>query len=90
MKNNKKHELTEKLKVLETLIHDARIDLQGINSKLDCAYSYEDELSQRQVSAKKKTEELRKEFYIKSSEISRLYEKMRDIFDIFTGNYYRH
>lgn len=85
---DKKHELTEKLKVLETEIYDAKCDLKAINSKLEIAYQYEDELVQRQVAAKKKTEELRKEFFKKGGEISEMYNKMKNIFDVFTGNFY--
>lgn len=85
----KEHELTEKLKVLETKIHDAKIDLKGINSKLEIAYQYEDELAIRQEVAKKHTKEMRKEFFEKMGEISELYRKMKGIFDVFTGNFYR-
>jgi hypothetical protein len=84
-----KHELTEKLKVLETEIYNAKIDLKSINSKLEIAYQYEEDLVQRQVSAKKKTEELRKLFFEKSGEISEMYNKMKNIFDVFTGNFYK-
>ena len=84
-----KHQLTEKLKVLETEIHDAKVDLRGINSKLEMAYKYEEELHQRMEFAKKKTEELRNEFFIKSGEISNKYVKMKDIFNVFTGNFYK-
>jgi len=63
---NEEHKLTEKLKVLETEIYNAKIDLKGINSKLGIAYDYEDELVSRQNFAKKRTEEMRKEFFIKS------------------------
>ena len=82
------HELTEKLKALEREIYNAKIDLKGINSKLEIAYSYEDELVSRQNFAKAKTEEMRKEFFIKSSEITKMYDKMKNIFDVFTGNFY--
>jgi len=85
---DKKHELTERLKVLETEIYEAKLDLKTINSKLDIAYSYEDELVQRQIAAKKKTEELRKEFFKKAGEVSEMYTKMKNIFDVFTGNFY--
>ena len=85
-----KHELTEKLKLIETEIYNDKIDLRGINSKLEIAYKYEEELNERINYAKKKTEELRKEFFIKSGEMSTKYEKMKEIFDVFTGNYYSH
>ena len=85
-----KHELTEKLKVIETEIYNDKIDLRGINSKLEIAYKYEEELLQRMDYAKKQTEELRKQFFIKAGEISTKYDKMNNIFDVFTGNFYRH
>jgi len=84
----KEHELTEKLKVLENEVYDAKEDLRTISSKLDMAYSYEHELVQRQVAAKEKTEKLRQEFFKKTGEISTLYKKMKAILDIFTGNFY--
>ena len=85
-----KHELTEKLKVIETEIYNDKIDLRGINSKLEIAYKYEEELIERMNYAKKQTEELRKQFFIKASEISSKYDKMKGIFDVFTGNFYKH
>lgn len=85
----KQHNLTEKLKVLETEIYNAKIDLKGINNKLNNAYAYEDELVTRQNFAKKQTEEMRKEFFQKSSEISEMHNKMKNIFDVFTGNFYK-
>ena len=69
-----KHELTEKLKVIETEIYNDKIDLRGINSKLEIAYKYEEELLQRMDYAKKQTEELRKQFFIKAGEISTKYD----------------
>lgn len=90
MKEDNKHELTEKLKVIETEIHDKRIDLRGIGYKLDAAYKYEDELIQRLESARKKTLELREDFFKKYGEVSELYDKMKNVCDIFTGNFYRH
>ena len=84
-----KHELTEKLKVLETEIHEAKIDLKSIKQKLEIAYKYEEELRQRQSFAKEKTDELKTDFFKKSGEISDMYKKMKDIFDVFTGNFYK-
>lgn len=85
-----KHELTEKLKVIENEIYDAKIDLKGIESKLNIAYKYEEELNQRFAAAKIKTEDLRNQFFQKASTMSKLYEQMKDIFDIFTCNFHRH
>lgn len=85
-----KHELTENLKVVETEIYNDKIDLRAINSKLESAYKYEEELIERMNYAKKQTEELRKQFFIKASEISIKYDKMKAIFDVFTGNFYKH
>lgn len=89
MKENE-HELTEKLKLVETEIYNDKIDLQEINGKLEIAYQYEDSLNERIVLAKKQTETLRKDFFIKSGELSQKYEKMKTIFDVFTGNFYKH
>lgn len=86
----KKHELTEQLKQVETEIYDAKIDLRGIQAKLEMAYRYEEELNQRMANAKTKTEELRLQFFQKASALSNLYEKMKNIFDVFTGNFYKH
>ena len=85
-----KHELTEVLKVLETEIYDIKIDIRNVNAKLENAYKYEDELIQRMNFAKSKTLELRNQSYKKCSEISEKYEKMKKIFDVFTGNFYKH
>jgi predicted nucleic acid-binding Zn-ribbon protein len=86
----KKHELTEQLKLVETEIYDAKMDLKCIESKLNMAYNYEEELNQRLVAAKMKTQDLQNQFFQKASTMSQLYEKMKNIFDIFTGNFYRH
>ena len=85
-----KHELTEKLKVIETEIYDSKIDLRSLNLKLENAYKYEDELLQRMEFARKQTKEIRENFFIKSVELSEKYEKMKNIFDVFTGNFYKH
>jgi len=85
-----KHELTEKLKVIETEIYNDRIDLRSINSKLVIAYKYEEELNNRMVRAKENTETLRNEFFKKSSEMSQKYDKIKNIVDVFTGNFYNH
>ena len=89
MEKDKKHELTDQLKVLETKIHEAKIDLKGVNSKLEISYQYEEDLNQRQIDAKKRTNEIRKEFFIKSGEINEMYREMKNIFDVFTGNFYK-
>ena len=84
-----KHELTEKLKVLENEIHDLRVDFSSLNSKLNTAYDYETELLQRLENARKKTKELQIELFKKSGEISEKYNAMKSIFDIFTGKFSR-
>lgn len=83
------HELTEKLKVLEVKLYNAKLELKTTNSKLNVAYQYEEDLNQRQIAAKKSTEELRIEFFQKSSAISEMYGEMKAIFDIHTGNFHR-
>lgn len=85
-----KHEMTEKLKVIETEIYNDKIDLRSINSKLETSYKYQDELLQRMEWAKKQTEELRQQYFQKTTEISQKFDKMKDIMDVFTGNFYRH
>lgn len=87
---DKVHELTEKLKVIETEIHNDKIDLRSINSKLETSYQYQDELIQRMEWAKKQTEELRKQYFQKSTEMSQKFDKMKSIMDVFTGNFYTH
>lgn len=83
-----KHELTEKLKVVEKQIYNHKTELRAINAKLENAYKYEDELLQRLNFARKETAEFRNQFFAKSTEISQQYEKMKNIFDVFTMNYY--
>ena len=87
--SDKKHELTEKLKVIETEIHEAKLDLRAINSKLEISMQYEDDLRTRQITANEKTKQYRGEFFKKSSEISDKYRKMANIFEMHTGNFYR-
>lgn len=81
--------LTEKLKVLENQVSDTEMDLRSINLKLETAYQYEEDLAIRQAAAKKKTDELRIEFFKKSGKIGELYQDMKNILDVFTGNFYR-
>lgn len=83
-----KHELTNKLKKLETVIYDKKIDLNAIQSKLQNAYNYEEDLNKRMLWAKEETEKLRLEFIQKSKEISEEYTKMKGILDVFTDNFY--
>lgn len=85
-----KHEMTEKLKVIETEIYNDKIDLRSINSKLEASYKYQDELLQRMEWAKKQTEDFRLQYFQKATEISQKFDKMKDIMDVFTGNFYRH
>lgn len=84
-----KHELTEKLKVFETEIYDESIDLKGIINKLEVAYAYEEELAQRMVAARLKTNRLQEEVFVKSGKITELHKKMKDVFNIFTGNFFK-
>lgn len=84
-----KHKLTEKLKVMEDEVYANKVDLNSINSKLEAAYQYEEDLLLRLKQAREKTEQLRKDFFIKAQEISQQYREMKNIFDIFTGNFYK-
>lgn len=79
-----KHELTEKLKLIETQIYDNKVELMVINSRLESAYQYEDESIQRAQWARNRTEALRKEFFLKASEISKKYDSMNEVVRIFT------
>lgn len=90
MEDNKNQELTEKLKVIECFIHNHRIDLNTIQLKLNAAYQYETNLLERLETARNKTKELQEQFYTKSGEISQLYDQMKAIFDVWTGNFYTH
>lgn len=83
-----KHELTENLKILETEIYESRTDLRAINSKIQNSQLYEDELIQRLKLSQEKTNKLKEEFFKKSSEISSKFDKVKGIFDIWTGNFY--
>ena len=83
-----KHKLTEKLKVLETKIHDHKVDLNSIELKLNSSYNYETELLERLENCRKQTEELRKQFTLKAKEISSKYKDMKNILDVFTGNFF--
>lgn len=85
---NNKNELTEKLKLVETEVYNAGIDLDGIRAKLKSSRDYEDSLNERLVSAKKSTEALQLEFFKKSGEISEMFVDMKNILDVFTGNFY--
>lgn len=86
----RKNELTEELKLIEDEIHNKRIDVSTITSKLEIAQKYETELLERLVFARKKTDILRKDFFIESGKISAMYDKMKDIFDVWTGNFHKH
>lgn len=87
--NDNKHKLTEELKVLETEIHHGKLDLKTIQEKLDIAYKYEEDLLSRLQTARKKTSELQNEYFLKTGEINQTFNKMKSIFDIFTGNFYK-
>lgn len=82
-----KHEMTEKLKVLENEVYDLKVDLNSISVKLDSAYKYEDELLQRMESARAKTKEMRLQFFAKHQEIMSKHGEMKDVMDVFTGNF---
>ncbi len=86
MKN--KHELTEKLKVLETEIHELRLDLKTTSRKLKSSQDYETDLIQRQVKAREKTELYQKDFFIKSNEILEVHKKMKELMEVYTGHFY--
>lgn len=87
-KTEEKNKLTDKLKLFETEIHKSRIDLKAIDEKLQIAYQYEDDLILRMKFAKEETAKLKAEFFKKSSELSEWYIKMKQVFDVFTGNFY--
>ncbi len=80
--------LTEKLKVIETEIFDLKCDMKAIAAKLDIAYSYETELNQRIVSARKKTNELQKLFFTASNKLTNKFNEVKKIVNVWTGNFY--
>lgn len=84
-----KSEITEILKVAENQVYEMQVDLKSIESKLRSAYKYEDELVQRQIAAKQKTEALRNEFFGKANQINEKFGEMKNSLDIWTGNFYR-
>ena len=86
MANNNK--LTDDLKELETEVYKLRSNLKGINDRLNISYKYEAELAERMVAAKKQTEEIRQEFFLKTQEITGKYNEMKKIVGVFTGNFY--
>lgn len=86
----KKEKLTEQLKSIENNIDDIRSDMNSISSKLNSAYSYEDELLQRLEFARKKTKDLRIEFFQKTALLTELYSEVKNICDVFTGNFYNY
>ena len=85
---NEKETLIDKLKLHETEANELKIELKSISSKLDVAYQYEEDLHQRQLAAKEKTEKLRIDFFKKSHELSIKFDDMKKILDIWTGNFY--
>jgi predicted nucleic acid-binding Zn-ribbon protein len=84
-----KHELTEKLKVVELEINNLKSDLRSISYKLEIANKYEDDLNIRMHEAKVKTAALRIEFFEMSSKISEKFNVMKSIFNVFTGNFFK-
>ena len=86
---DKKHELTEKLKVIENEVYDKRVELNSIRMKLQGSIDYEIELDRRKQEQIKKTEQLRKDFFIKANEVTELYKDMKSIMEIYTGNFFR-
>ena len=84
-----KNKLTGKLKLVETEIYQEKIDLKAIEAKLKIAYDYEEELIARIIYAKKKSAELKSEFFKKVQILSNKFGDMKNIFDVFTGNFYR-
>jgi len=82
------HILTEELKNVEVQIHSNKLELKHINSKLNIAYQYEDDLNKRLVLAKNNTESLRVEFFQQANVVTKLYDNMKKIFDLHTGNFF--
>ena len=85
---DQKYALTEKLKVIEKEIYQAKIDLNAINKKLEYAYQYETDLLQRLESARKQTATFRNEVFQKHTEISKNFDLMAKELEIYTGNFY--
>jgi len=85
-----KEKITETLKVLETELHEKKLELKRISKTLEINYQYEDELLDRLETARNKTSEMRNEFFKVSGEISQTLDKMKKEMDIWTGNFYSH
>lgn len=75
--------MNDKLKDIQNLIQVMKVELAGISSKLEISYQYEEELRSRMNQATHKTKDLQVQFFQKSSEITELYGKMKEIFDEF-------
>lgn len=85
---NDKYKLTDKLKKIETVIYKKKVTLSTLNLQLQNANDYEDELTKRMIWAREQTEKHRIEFIEKSKEISEQYSEMKNVLDVFTGNFY--
>jgi hypothetical protein len=84
---DKKHKLTEELKVIELQVEQERIELANLSRKLDASYKYEDELLVRLASAREATKETRVRFFQTANSISEKYESMKKIVDVFMGEF---
>lgn len=90
MEQGKKNKLTEDLKVLETEVNDKKAESRMIQSRLNISYEYETDLLQRLEKCKQNRLELIVESQKKNKEISEVFDKMKNILNVFTSNFYRH
>ncbi len=90
MEQDKKNTLTEKLKVLETEVKDKKAESKMIQVKLNISYEYETELLERLEKCKQNRMALTLESNKKNKEILELFDKMKKVLDVFTGNFYNH
>lgn len=88
MVQEKKSELTEQLKELETNVNNLKADSRAIRSKLNISYDYETNLLERLEKCRKDRVLLDKELTEVNQKISTNFKKMKSILDVFTGNFY--
>lgn len=88
MEQEKKSELTEQLKELETNVNNLKADSRAIRSKLNISYDYETNLLERLEKCRKDRVLLDKELIEVNKKISTNFKKMKSVLDVFTGNFY--
>jgi len=88
MDDIKNAELTEELKYTECEINERNAELRAVRSKLYQNYKYEAEMLERLEKARNKTKDLHQELSDKIKAVAVLHDKMKNILDVFTGNFF--